>query len=217
MAKNTILPFKNTRNFLNQRAKTQKGGKNNTNEEPLRLESNLARNRALSSNMEKIALRRLDELERKAPKAIRKMKEDFFTVSNHMYNLAYAIQSVEKTMQPKNANAKAKANTNANKSKKRAQANGANNEEEEKEQKKRIRKMKEEFFQTSTGLVSLAQSIDTVADIMPGKNGPGNATNMSRYVRRAPNKKNNANANTNGNANTNKNNKKNNKTKNENE
>jgi hypothetical protein len=202
MTKNTILPFKNTRNFLNQRAKTQKGGQNieNESEKPLRLESNLARNRALSSNMEKIALRRLDELERKAPQAIRKIKEDFFNVSNHMYNLAYAIQSVENTLQPKN--------TNANHSKKRTQTNGKNQETQEKEQKKRIRKMKEEFFQTSTGLVSLAQSIDTVADIMPGKNGPGNATNMNRYVRRA---KNNENANA-----KNKNNK-NNRTKNENE
>lgn len=182
MTKNTILPFKNTRNFLNQRAKTQTGGRNNTKEEPLRLESNLARNRALSSNMEKIALRRLDELERKAPQAIRKMKENFFTVSNHMYNLAYAIQSVENTLQPNNNN---KNNSKNQKNKKRAPSK--NIEAQEKEQKKRIRKMKEEFFQTSTGLVSLAQSMDTVADIMPGKNGPGNATNMSRYVRRVAN------------------------------
>lgn len=183
MTKNTILPFKNTRNFLNQRAKTQTGGRNNhENEEPLRLESNLARNRALSSNMEKIALRRLDELERKAPQAIRKMKENFFTVSNHMYNLAYAIQSVENTLQPNNNN---KNNSKNQKNKKRAPSK--NIEAQEKEQKKRIRKMKEEFFQTSTGLVSLAQSMDTVADIMPGKNGPGNATNMSRYVRRVAN------------------------------
>jgi len=159
------LTFHNTRKLLNQRSKTQYGGVNEN-----RLDSNIQRNRVLSEKMSRIALERLDELESRAPATIRKMKDDFFNVSQNMYKLADAIQSVDKTL--------GNANSSRFLFKFKSKAVQPKNQ---RKQKDAMKKVKDEFFQVSSRLVSLSESMRQVENLMPVV---GKGTNMSNYVRR---------------------------------
>lgn len=174
----------NTRKLLNQRRKTHLkyggGEENNTitlTRPRMQYNTNVERNQNISGKMGKLAIQRLNKLERQAPTTVRKMKEDFFQVSNNMYKLATAIKSVSNITSNSIENASAPASAKNKKSPKVDTV----------QQKKALNKMKGEFFEVSTRLVSLADSIKKVENTLPGIKNVNQGTNMSNYVRRQRN------------------------------
>lgn len=172
----------NTRKLLNQRRKThlKKGGAENNTiilERPaMQYNKNIERNQHLSNKMGRVAIQRLDALEKQAPVSVRKVKDDFFQVSNNMYKLAKAIKSVSNITSKSIANNNNKRKTN-NKSKVNLT-----------EQKEAIDQLKGDFFEVSTRLVTLADSIKEAEKTLPGITGVNKGTNRSNYIRRNSNK-----------------------------
>jgi hypothetical protein len=171
------LTFMNTRKLLNQRKKTQLGGKNNV--QPDRLGNNIMRNQQLSREMNRKALKELSNYERRAPEAYRSIKQDFYEVSRKMYDLADAIRTVDKTINSNGPNTNGIFQvTNSNKQ----------NTTNKKQQRKMMRDVKDNYFQVSRGLVTLSESIKNAGKTIPGINGPSPATNMTNYIRGVPSK-----------------------------
>lgn len=127
--------------------------------------------------MNEMALTRLTELEKVAPATYNKMKQNFFHVSQDMYNLAQAIKSVDSVINSKPSQSSLFPITGSKTKTNNSSPNIA-------KQKTMVRTMKNNFFQVSSSLYDLADSMKEFEDVIPGMRKVNSATAMNNYVRK---------------------------------